>query len=328
MSVGAGSTSSAAPPLLEVDNLRVHFPVPDRGEVLRAVDGASFKIAEGNTLGLVGESGSGKTTTGQAVLGILPPSAGAVRFGGRDIAKLDRSGIDIFRREVQMIFQDPYGALNPRMRVGTIVAEPLVIHRIGTKTVRKAKVAELLELVGLDPSAANRLPHEFSGGQRQRIGIARALALQPRLIVCDEPVSALDVSIQAQIITLLERLQRELRLTYLFIAHDLAVVRRVSTHVAVMYLGKIVEYASRDHLYGSPRHPYTKALMGAVPGTNPTIETGRAAMSLIGEIPSPLAPPGGCHFHPRCPIAAARCKVEEPMPRDVGRGQLVRCHLA
>jgi len=275
-----------------------------------------------------GESGSGKTTTGQAVLGILPASMGAVRFRGRDIGQLDRAETDSFRREVQMIFQDPYGALNPRMRVEAIVAEPLVIHRVGTKAERKARVAELLDLVGLNASAANRLPHEFSGGQRQRIGIARALALQPRLVVCDEPVSALDVSIQAQVIMLLENLQRRLGLTYLFIAHDLAVVRRVSTYVAVMYLGKIVEYASREDLYRNPRHPYTRALMGAVPGIDPRVESKRASMALTGEIPSPLAPPKGCHFHPRCPLAVARCKTEEPMPRDVGRGQLVSCHLA
>jgi oligopeptide transport system ATP-binding protein len=263
------------------------------------------------------------------VLRILQPASGNIWFEGKDIRAFGRSDMKAFRREAQMIFQDPYGALNPRMRVEAIIEEAFAIHKIGrSREDRRSRVVRLLEMVGLDASAARKFPHEFSGGQRQRIGIARAIALEPKLIVCDEPVSALDVSIQAQIITLLERLQRELGLTYLFIAHDLAVVRHISHRVAVMYLGKIVEYASRDDLYKTPRHPYTKALMDAVPGTDPRIEANRPVAALYGEIPSPLRPPSGCRFHPRCPIAVARCGAEEPLPRDVGGGQIVACHLA
>ena len=315
--------------LVNVENLAIHYPLPESGDVLRAVDGVSFSIKPGETLGLVGESGSGKTTTGQAVLRILQPAAGHIWFEGKDIGSFGRADMKAFRREAQMIFQDPYGALNPRMRVEAIIEDAFAIHKIGkSRDDRKSRVIRLLELVGLDASAARKFPHEFSGGQRQRIGIARAIALEPKLIVCDEPVSALDVSIQAQIITLLERLQRELGLTYLFIAHDLAVVRHISHRVAVMYLGKIVEYASRDDLYRTPRHPYTRALMDAVPGTDPRIEARRPTVALAGEIPSPLRPPSGCRFHPRCPIAVARCASEEPLPRDVGGGQVVACHLA
>jgi oligopeptide transport system ATP-binding protein len=319
----------AAKALVRVENLRIHYTVSQRGDLLRAVDGVSFSIGAGETLGLVGESGSGKTTTGQAILGIVPPTDGRIWFDDKDLAQVDRAGMAAFRREAQMVFQDPYGALNPRMRVDAIIGEAFAIHRIGnTRAERAAQIAQLLELVGLDASAGRKFPHEFSGGQRQRIGIARAIALRPRLIVCDEPVSALDVSIQAQIITLLEDLQRKFGLTYLFIAHDLAVVRHVSTHVAVMYLGKIVEYGRRDDLYARPRHPYTQALLDAVPRTDPRIEAKRPAIGLSGEIPSPLRPPTGCRFHPRCPAAVARCKSEEPLPRDLGGGQIVACHLA
>jgi oligopeptide transport system ATP-binding protein len=321
-----------ATPLLEVGDLCVEFPVPVPGswrratQPLRAVNGVSFTIARGETLGLVGESGCGKSTTGRALLQLLRPSSGSVRFGVHVWSEELRA----LRREMQMIFQDPYASLNPRMTVEQLVSEPLKTFRSGPSAQIAARVKELLVQVGLDPRYRRRYPHEFSGGQRQRIGIARALALQPRFIVCDEPISALDVSIQAQILNLLEELRRSLGLTYLFIAHDLAAVRHISERIAVMYLGAIVEVAASEELCARPLHPYTQALIAAVPVADPQRERARKHLPVRGDPPSPLHPPSGCRFHPRCPIAIDRCRSEnpalKPLPQQPDR--LVACHLA
>jgi oligopeptide transport system ATP-binding protein len=314
-------------PLLEVRNLVKHFQA-GRG-LVRAVDGVSFTIEKGETLGLVGESGCGKTTTGRCILQLERPTSGQVMFEGVDLTTLNQKQLRAVRRKVQVIFQDPYSSLNPRMTVGQIIAEPLSVHGLVPGAAgRAARVKDLLTRVGLLPRHAQRYPHEMSGGQRQRVGIARALAMEPSLIVCDEPVSALDVSIQAQIINLLEDLQAEFGLTYLFIAHDLAVVRHISDRVAVMYLGKIAETADRKSIYDNPRHPYTKALLSAVPIPDPELEMKRERIVLGGEVPSALNPPAGCVFHPRCPIAVERCRHEIPLLRDLIAGHAAACHLA
>ena len=317
-------------PILEVRKLVKHFPVR-RGVFRRtvaqvhAVDDVSFDIRPGETLSLVGESGSGKTTTGRCVLRLVEPTSGEVRFEGQDILGLDPGSLRKLRRKTQVIFQDPYSSLNPRMKVGSIVAEPLVIHRVGTRQERAERTAELLAMVGLDPQVRSRYPHEFSGGQRQRIGIARALALNPRFIVADEPVSSLDVSIQAQILNLLVDLQEKLNLSYLFIAHDLRIVEHISDRVAVMYLGKLVEVAPTAELYRSPQHPYTQALLASVPEPDP--QKTKSVPLAQGDPPTPLYPPSGCRFHPRCPVAVERCRSEEPPLVDIGGGHLAACHL-
>jgi oligopeptide transport system ATP-binding protein len=319
--------------LIEVKDLKMYFPVT-KGIVLRrkigdvkAVDGLTFSIRKGETLGLVGESGCGKSTTGRALIQLYKPTTGEVIFHGTDLTKLPPEQMRQMRRKVQMIFQDPYASLNPRMTVGDIIAEPIIVHNLrkGKEAVRE-RVQELLKLVGLNPYFINRYPHEFSGGQRQRIGIARALAVEPEFVVCDEPVSALDVSIQAQILNLLEDLQNQLGLTYLFIAHGLAAVKHISDRVAVMYLGKIVEIAAGAQLYHTPTHPYTQALLSAVPIPDPDLERTRARIILTGDVPSPLNPPSGCRFHTRCPIATEQCKQEEPELKDIGGGHMVSCH--
>jgi oligopeptide transport system ATP-binding protein len=320
--------------ILEVRNLRKHFTVGGglfggQPGTVRAVDGVSFAIRRGETLGLVGESGCGKTTTGRCILQLERPTSGQVLFEGRELTSLDDRALRAVRRRIQVIFQDPYSSLNPRMTVGDIIAEPLAVHGIvKTAAGRRDRVRDLLSRVGLLPQHGARYPHQMSGGQRQRVGIARALAMEPSVIICDEPVSALDVSIQAQIINLLEDLQAEFGLTYLFIAHDLAVVRHISDRVAVMYLGKVVEMADRKTLYDEPLHPYTRALLSAVPIPDPELEARRQHIVLGGEVPSPLNPPSGCVFHPRCPIAEERCAATVPELREVRPGHWAACLLA
>ncbi len=327
------ASSNGKDVLLEVDDLYMHFPLTQgilfqrKVGAVQAVDGLSFNVYKGETLGLVGESGCGKSTTGRAILQLYKPTAGSVRFDGRDLTKLDGGEMRKMRRHLQMIFQDPYASLNPRMTVGSIISEPMQIHNLVPKNKRNERVQELLQTVGLNPYFANRYPHEFSGGQRQRIGVARALAADPDFIVADEPVSALDVSIQAQIINLLEDLQAQFGLTYLFIAHDLSVVRHISDRVAVMYLGKMAELADRTSIYDDPLHPYTKALLSAVPVPDPIIEKKRERIILTGDVPSPINPPSGCHFHTRCPYAMDVCRQVEPKFVDQGGGHYVACHL-
>ncbi|AGB40432.1 oligopeptide/dipeptide ABC transporter, ATP-binding protein [Halobacteroides halobius DSM 5150] len=316
--------------ILEVKNLKKHFPI--KGGIfkrqinsVKAVDGLNFEVKRGETLGLVGESGCGKSTTGKVLLRLLEATEGEVVFEGQNIYDLDKKEMRSLRREMQMIFQDPYASLNPRMTVGEIIGEPLEIHGLASGQEKEKRVRELLDKVGLQPNYANRYPHEFSGGQRQRIGIARALAVNPKIIVCDEPVSALDVSIQAQVINLLEELQEELGLTYIFIAHDLSVVRHISDRVAVMYLGEMAELADKDELYENPKHPYTKALLSAIPVPNP--EANKDRILLEGDVPSPINPPSGCSFHTRCPFAKEICKKKTPQFKDTGDGHFYACHL-
>ena len=319
--------------LLHVDDLKMHFPIY-RGVfqrqvgAVRAVDGVSFDVKRGETLGLVGESGCGKSTTGRTILQLYKPTAGNVTFEGTDLVKLKGEQMRQMRRKMQMIFQDPYASLNPRMTVAQLVGEPLMVHNAATGAEINERVAHLLELVNLNPAFASRYPHEFSGGQRQRIGVARALALQPSFIICDEPISALDVSIQAQVVNLLEELQEQFNLTYLFIAHDLSMVRHISDRVAVMYLGVIVELAARDELYSKPLHPYTQALLSAVPIPDPVADAKRQRTILQGDVPSPANPPSGCRFRTRCPIAEAVCAESRPEFREIRPGHFVACFFA
>jgi oligopeptide/dipeptide ABC transporter ATP-binding protein len=319
--------------LLQVDDLKMHFPIY-RGVfqrqvgAVRAVDGVSFDVRRGETLGLVGESGCGKSTTGRTILQLYKPTSGNVTFDGKDLVNLKGEQMRQMRRKMQMIFQDPYASLNPRMTVAQLVGEPLMVHNVATGAEINERVAHLLELVNLNPAFASRYPHEFSGGQRQRIGVARALALQPSFVICDEPISALDVSIQAQVVNLLEELQEQFNLTYLFIAHDLSMVRHISDRVAVMYLGVIVELATRDELYAKPLHPYTQALLSAVPIPDPVADAKRKRTILQGDVPSPANPPSGCRFRTRCPIAEAVCAETRPEFREIRPGHFVACFFA
>ncbi|MBU8873216.1 ABC transporter ATP-binding protein [Reyranella sp. MMS21-HV4-11] len=327
-------TASQPDTVLKVEDLKIHFPIT-AGAILRkqvgtvkAVDGVSFSVARGETLGLVGESGCGKSTTGLAILRMLDVTEGRIEFEGEDITRHDRKRMRPIRRRMQMVYQDPYGSLNPRMKVADIVGEPLVVHGMASDQDKyRARVADLLRMVGLLPDMAERYPHEFSGGQRQRIGIARALALEPTLLICDEPVSALDVSIQAQVVNLFMELQERLGLTYIFIAHDLSVVRHISDRIAVMYLGRIAEIATRVQLYKDPLHPYTQALLAAVPIADPELEAARGADIIAGEIPSAMRPPPGCRFHTRCPRAMDVCKAVDPPLIEMADGRAVACHL-
>jgi oligopeptide transport system ATP-binding protein len=329
------SVTSSAPPLLDVRGLHMHFPVTEGivarrkiGEV-KAVDGIDFTMQRGETLGLVGESGCGKTTTGRCILRLERPTGGSIFYDGTDIAALEQSELRGLRRRIQVVFQDPYSSLNPRMKVGEIIAEPMKVHALQPNAAkRSARVRDLLAVCGLNPRFADRYPHEMSGGQRQRVGIARALALEPEFIVCDEAVSALDVSIQAQVINLLEDLRTQFNLTYLFIAHDLSVVRHICQRVAVMYLGRIVELADADEMFSNPLHPYTQALLAAVPVPDPAVETTRNFRPVQGEVPSPINPPSGCVFHPRCPIAVEECRRTRPVMRELRPGHFVACSEA
>jgi oligopeptide transport system ATP-binding protein len=319
--------------LLRVENLMMHFPIR-RGVfqrqvgAVRAVDGVSFDVSRGETLGLVGESGCGKSTTGRTILQLYKPTGGEVNFEGVDLVKLKGEQMRQMRRKMQMIFQDPYASLNPRMTVAQLVGEPLMVHNVATGAEINERVMHLLELVKLNPAFANRYPHEFSGGQRQRIGLARALALQPSFIICDEPISALDVSIQAQVVNLLEELQQQFNLTYLFIAHDLSMVKHISDRIAVMYLGVIVELATRDELHAKPLHPYTQALLSAVPIPDPVADAKRERIILKGDVPSPANPPSGCRFRTRCPIAEGTCADSRPDFREIRPGHFVACFFA
>ncbi|MFZ9800971.1 MAG: ABC transporter ATP-binding protein [Burkholderiaceae bacterium] len=325
------TTQNTAKPLLRVKQLVKHFPI--RGGILsrvvdkvHAVDGVSFELQAGETLGVVGESGCGKSTTGRCILRLIEPTSGQVWFEDRDVTAMDKAALRAACRDMQIIFQDPFASLNPRMTVASIIGEALSIHKLAqTPQDYEDRIVSLLETVGLNADHMRRFPHEFSGGQRQRIGIARALAVSPKLIVCDEPVSALDVSIQAQVINLLEDLQEKFGLTYLFIAHDLSVVEHISNRVAVMYLGRIVEIASSRALYTDPKHPYTEALLSAVPIPDPSVK--RKRIVLTGDVPNPINPPKGCHFHPRCPKAMDRCRNEAPVLKDIGDGHMAACHL-
>jgi peptide/nickel transport system ATP-binding protein len=317
-------------PIVEVKNLKMYFPIT-RGLLrrkvgdIKSIDDISFQIQRHETLGLVGESGCGKTTTGRCILRLYKPTAGEIIFDGKEISKLPERKIRPMRSSMGCIFQDPYGSLNPRKTAGQIVGVPLLIHHATSKSELNDRVAETFRLVGLDPSMMDRVPHEFSGGQRQRLGIARALACHPSLIICDEPISALDVSIQAQVINLLEELQERLGLTYLFIAHDLSVVQHISNRIAVMYLGRIVEIAESEELYNNPLHPYTQALLSAVPIPDPELDKNRHRIILKGEVPSPANPPAGCHFNPRCQLATKECVESRPILRDIGGGHSVSC---
>lgn len=322
-------------PLLKVEHLHKEFPTGSgfmggkfSKKVVSAVNDLSFEIRAGETFGLVGESGCGKSTTGRAIMHLDPPTSGKVYFEGRDISKMNKKELKAMRREMQFIFQDPYASLNPRMTIGEIISEPMVIHGIGTPEERIQRVRELLDVVGLNPEHINRYPHEFSGGQRQRVGIARSFILRPKLIICDEPVSALDVSIQAQVLNLLKDLQKQYGTAYLFIAHDLSVVQHISDRVAVMYLGKMVELSDWKSLYAEPNHPYTQALLSAVPIPDPDVQQNRKRIILAGDPPSPIDPPSGCRFHTRCPIAQAKCSEETPEFREIGEGHYCACHYA
>ncbi|HBW35523.1 ABC transporter ATP-binding protein [Desulfosporosinus sp. BICA1-9] len=318
--------------ILEVNNLVKHFPLgggllSKKQQVVQAVNGISFKVKRGETLGIVGESGCGKSTAGRSIIRLYEPTAGQIIFEGKDVTKAQGNDLMELRRNMQMIFQDPYASLNPRMTVGDIVAEALDIHRLATGQKRTDRIYELLKIVGLNPEHANRFPHEFSGGQRQRIGIARALAVNPSLIICDEPISALDVSIQAQIVNMLEELQAKLGLTYLFIAHDLSMVKYISHRIAVMYLGRIVELTSSNDLYANPMHPYTQGLLSAIPIPDPHVEAKRQRIVPKGNVPSPIDPPSGCYFRTRCPHAMEVCAKEAPELKDMGNEHFVACHL-
>jgi oligopeptide/dipeptide ABC transporter ATP-binding protein len=317
------SPATTDPPLIEVRDLAKHFPIEGSDDVLRAVDGVTFEINKGETLGLVGESGCGKSTVGRCIVRLFEPTSGQIEFDGRDITHLPGDLMRPIRREMQIIFQDPYSSLNPRLNIVSIVGEPLAIHGIGDKRERRERVADLLQRVGLDPAYMNRYAHEFSGGQRQRIGIARALALNPKLIICDEPVSALDVSVQAQVVNLLQDLQQEFGLTYLFISHGLAVVEHISNRVAVMYLGKVVEIADAEELYSNPLHPYTKALLSAIPIPDPKQKRERIVLS--GDVPTPINPPSGCRFRTRCPWAIDDCAKVEPELREIASRHTAAC---